>query len=242
MDYFDDARELVKHSEESLEKILKSYDESLHEMTIKKTLLIEIKNLMENLRSALDFTAHGLFDLYGDTSRASDKIYFPYASETLDSTGFTSKRIIDNKIPGLATNRPDIASKIESYQHFADSSNKWLPKFMDLNNENKHQNLTPQTRRETKQLTISSGGASISLGQGASISLGKGASISIGGVKIPGGQTFDSNNPAKITGQGTQEVITWVSFHFTTNDEPVIPLLKNALSGTKKIVDELTSM
>ena len=75
----------------------------------------------------------------------------------------------------MTTNRPEIAVKIESYQHFSNDENSWLPKFMELNNENKHQRLTPQTRKEVKQLNIKSGGggASISLGGGASISLGR---------------------------------------------------------------------
>ncbi len=33
-------------------------------------LLIEIKNFMENLRSALDYSAHGLFDKYGDKKKS----------------------------------------------------------------------------------------------------------------------------------------------------------------------------
>jgi len=242
MSYFDDAKYLVEFCKPTLEKIKKEYTDSLHERAIKKSLLIEIKNFMENLRSALDFTSHGLYEKYGDHARNGDKVYFPYAWEGLDNAGFNSKNLIDNKIPGLPANRPDIASKIESYQHFASTNNLWLPKFMDLNNENKHQQLTPQIRKETKQLDISSGGARFSLGEDASIILGAGASIQIGGVTIPGEQTFDVNNPAKIFGSGKQEIITWVSFHFTTNDEPVLLLLTNALTGIDKIISELTTM
>ena len=80
MSYFDDAKDLVGHAREELPKIQKAYDECLHEQSVKRTLLIEIKNLMENLRSALDFTAHGLFDKYGYSSRPNPKVYFPYAS------------------------------------------------------------------------------------------------------------------------------------------------------------------
>ena len=113
---------------------------------------------------------------------------------------------------------------------------------MELNNENKHQRLTPQTRKEVKQLNIKSGngGASISLGGGASISLGRGAVIQIGDTIIPGGQTFDANNPP-ITIGGTKEVITWVSFEFTDLNEPAYPLLEKALNGCDKIVIELVN-
>jgi len=91
-------------------------------------------------------------------------------------------------------------------------------------------------------LIISSNGASISFGEGASISFGAGAYIQIGNAIIGGGQTIDVNNPARMAGQGTQEVITWVSFHFSTNDEPVIPLLERALAGTERIIAELSQM
>jgi hypothetical protein len=239
MGKFDDATDLIDHCKKTLEKIRKEYDDSLHEKSLKASLLIEIKNFMENLRSALDFTAHGLFEKYGDQSKKNNKIYFTYAWEGLSLADFKTKKIIDQKIPELPANRPDIESKIESYQYFADPNNSWLPKFMDLNNENKHQHLTPQTRKEIKELKISSGGASISLGEGASISVGSGASIQIGGVTIPGGQSFDVNNPARLVGSGKQEILIWVSFTFTSNNELVLPLLSSSLSGVEKIVSEL---
>ncbi|HCT86518.1 MAG: hypothetical protein DKM50_11480 [Candidatus Margulisiibacteriota bacterium] len=241
MDNFENAKQLTEYSEETFQKIKNIYNASLYEKTIKAALLIEIKNLMENLRSALDYCSHGLFDKYGDTSKKQN-IYFPYAWAGLSATEFRSKRIIDNKIPGLIRNRPDIASKIESYQAFANPSNEWFPKFMDLNNENKHQHLTPQERKETRQLNISSGGASISMGEGCSIQMGAGAMIQFGGAIIPGGQRIDVNNPAMILGNAKQEVITWVSFNFQSNGEPVLQLLEKAVNGVKKIVSELSTM
>ena len=118
---------------------------------------------------------------------------------------------------------------------------------MELTNENKHQRLTPQIRKETRELRISGGDASISVGRasisvgsGASISVGSGASISIGSAVIRGGQSFDVNRPPRVEG-GKVELITWVSFHFDTNDLPVIPLLESALKGVRDIVKELSS-
>jgi hypothetical protein len=242
MGQFDDAKELIGHCKPTFNKIEHAYKESLHDTEIKKTLLIEIKNFMENLRSALDFTAHGLFDKYGKSGFPKPRIYFPYAWTSLDKVHFQSHNIIEKNLPGVAANRPAIATIIESYQHFESADNSWLPKFMELNNENKHQQLTPQIRKETKQLNISSEGVLISLGQGTSISVRHGTSISFGGLDIPGGQCYDANNPAKIIGNGKQEVITWVSFLFSTNNELVLPLLKQSLDGTEKIVNELSNI
>ena len=242
MSYFDDANHLVKYTREHFTNIEEAYNASLSEKGIKPKLLIEIKNFMENLRSALDFTAHGLFQNYGSSTASNPKIYFPYASLSQSKEEFQKSRRIDACIPGLSTSRLDIAAKIESYQHFAAPNNRWLPIFMDLNNENKHQQLTPQVRKEAKELRISSGGASMSMGPGASVSIGPGASIQIGSIIIPGGQSFDVNKPPVTIGPGSKEVITLVSFHFSTNDEPVLPLLKQALEGIGRIVRELSAI
>ena len=241
MDNFANAKELVEFAKESFEQIKKTYQESLQEKIIKPKLLIEIKNFMENLRSALDYTACGLCDKYGDKSK-NQSIYFPYAWKGLSEIDFKTKNIIDKKIPGIKSKRPDIVAQIESYQYFADPHTKWLPIFMDLNNKNKHQNLTPQKRKESKQLNISSGGVSISMGEGCSIQLGSGAMIQMGGAIISGGQRIDVNNPATVLGNAQQEIITWVSFYFKSNGEPVLPLLENSLHGIEKIVNELSLM
>jgi len=242
MSYFDDAKKLVKHAENQFGEIKKVYEQSIHEKSIKPELLIEIKNLMENLRSALDFAAHGLFNKYGDQTKSKSKIYFPHATENQSKSDFQNQNRIEKCIPGLSVSRPDIVTKIESYQYFSDPSNIWLPKFMDLCNENKHQQLTPQERREVKQLKLTSGGTSIILGEGAFISMGSGTQIRMGRMIIPGGQKFNVNNPPVTIGPGTKEIITWISFHFSSNNQPVIPFLKQCVDGIKKIIEELSEL
>jgi len=239
MNHFDDARKLVQYAKDQLVEIEREYYSSLSENAVRTGLLINIKNFMENLRSSLDFTAHGLFQKYGFSASTKPNIYFPYASLNQSKDDFRKSRRIDQCIPGISNRRLDIVEKIESYQYFANPNNKWLPIFMDLNNENKHQQLTPQTRKEAKELRISSGGASISMSPGSSISMSQGASIKIGNMVIPGGQSFDSNKPPKTIGTGKKELITWVSFHFSINNEPVLPLLKQSLEGVDRIVEEL---
>ena len=242
MNYFEDASLLVQHAKEHLAMIEKEYRLSLSDKVIRPSLLIDIKNFMENLRSSLDFSAHRLFQKYGFSASSNPNIYFPYAWLNQSKDEFRKSRRVDNCIPGMSNRRPDIVDKIESYQHFANPSNRWLPVFMDLNNENKHQQLTPQFRKETKELRISSGGASISMGPGASISMSPGASIQLGNMVIPGGQSFDANKPPATIGSGKKELITWVSFHFSTNDEPVLPLLKQTLEGVDRIIGELSAL
>jgi hypothetical protein len=240
MAHFDDAHALVEHARQELGEIRAAYDASLHDKVISPKLLIGIKNFMENLRSALDFTAHGLFAKFGSSPHKAPKVCFPYASQNQDIAAFRQSKRVEACIPGITAARPDVVAMIEGYQHFAGAANAWLPVFMDLSNANKHQQLTPQVRRETRELRISSGGASISLGEGASISMGPGTSIQMGRLVIPGGQEFDVTRPPRTIGEGRTEVITWVSFHFSSNGAPVLPLLESALDGVGRIVANLS--
>ena len=242
MAYFDDARDLVAHATEKLAELREAYDQSLREQSVKRTLLIEIKNLMENLRSALDFSAHGLFDKYGQSSKGTVKAYFPYARLSQTQAEFQASQRIETCIPGLSASRPDIVTKLESYQHYAHPENRWLPLFMELNNENKHERLTPQTSEEKRQLKLESGGAAISMGPGTSIHMGRGASIRMGNMLIPGGQKISPSSPARYLGRGTQTVTIWVSFRFEANGELVMPFLENAVKKTNRIVSELGSL
>ena len=214
MAYFDDANTLVEHVENELPKLQHAYDESLDEKNIKPQLLVDIKNVMENLRSALDFAAHGLFDRYGNSKKTNPNIYFPYSRLGQDLAAFRASNRIETCIPGIAATRPDIVAALESYQHFSDPKNEWLPLFMVLNNENKHQRLTPQTRVDVQQLIASLGKASISFGEGGTES----------------------------TATNYQSAIKWVSFTFSSNDQLVIQFLKTAVENTKRIVTELGSI
>ena len=241
MTSFDDARELVTHADNGLSKIRSAYEQALHAQSVSALMRVEIKNFFENLRSALDFAAVGLFERHGNSVKKNPKIYFPYALKEQDRSEFEKCGRIETCIPGISAGRPDIVGALMEIQHFGARGYKWLPVFMELTNENKHQRLTPQVRRERKELRIAGKGASMSLGQGASISLGAGASISIGGAVIRGGQSFDVSKPPQVSG-GKTEVITWVSFHFEANQEPVMPLLEGALNGVREIVNALAAL
>lgn len=238
MTVFDDATNLVRHAEKELPQIRAAYERSLHAKVVETTLLIEIKNFCENLRSALDFSACGLFEKFGSAQKGKPKVYFPYATANQNRDEYIKSGRIEKCIPGITASRPDVVALLLELQHFGGRGNGWLPQFMELNNQNKHQRLTPQVRREAKELRISGGGAAISVGQGASISIGVGASISIGGAVIRGGQSFGVDRPPVVEG-GKSEVITWVSFHFEDNGQPVIPFLETALKGCREIVTEL---
>lgn len=66
MKQFDDAKTLVEHSRNQLSKLRILYDSSLEGKSIDPGLLIEVKNLCENLRSSLDILAVGINLKYCD--------------------------------------------------------------------------------------------------------------------------------------------------------------------------------
>src|SRR5262245_51786680 len=109
MSAFEDAADLVRHAEKELPKIREAYEASLHAKTISQNLLIEIKNFFENLRSALDFAASGVFERYGSSPQAKPRIYFPYATASQTRALFEQSGRIEACIPGITGSRPDIA-------------------------------------------------------------------------------------------------------------------------------------
>lgn len=242
MAHFDDAQALLSQSELQLASIQAAYEASLEKKEVSPELLIAIKNLMENLRSALDFAAHGLFLKFGKAAGRDPRVYFPYAKQDQTRSDFIASGRIEACIPGLSAERPDIVARLEGYQHFAAPDNEWLPVFMELNNENKHQQLTPQTRKESKELRLSSRGGEVAIGPGASISLGPGASMRVGDMVIRGPQDFDAATAPSAVGSGKVTVVTWVGFHFVSNDEPVLPFLRKAFEGVKRIIEELAAL
>lgn len=236
MDAHKDAIALVDHASDELARIRAAYEQALSAQSVSPALLIAIKNLCENLRSALDFVSVAIHerDCAGDTAKLN--IAFPYAKATTTQQEF--RETLVKRFSGLDTTRPDLFQSFVDVQHFGSKGFTWLPAFIELNNESKHQRLIPQVRREQRELHISNGGTGIVLGQGAAIVLGNGASVSVGGALIHGGQTVSTDNIPSMLG-GKAEIVTWVSFHFETNNQPVIPLLMKATAGVREIVEML---
>ena len=111
---------------------------------------------------------------------------------------------------------------------------------MELNNRNKHEKLTPQSRTETRELRIESQGATMSLSGNANETVGPGASISVGGATILGTQQIDAHKAPIMVGNGKQTITIWVSFNFDENGEEVLCFLGNAVACTEQIVNELS--
>jgi len=236
---FDMAESLVVTAREQLEDVKKEYQLSLNAKTIAVKLQISIKNLLENLRSALDYCAREVEERCVPTQPPAGRVYFPIAKRGSAKQDFRS--LIGSNLPGLLQARSDVVDLLAAFQEFSSQDNDWLPDLATLCNENKHEQLTPQVRRESRQLQIESDGVSISLGEGAQISMGSGTAIQMGRMTIPGGQTFGPRAPPRVSGPGKVKDVVWVSFAFAAISRSVLPFLEQAIAGVEKILNTIRS-
>ena len=64
-DRFEMALALVNDAQPRLSELQRAYEQSLHAKSVSVDLQIQIKNVMENLRSALDYCACESHERYG---------------------------------------------------------------------------------------------------------------------------------------------------------------------------------
>lgn len=210
-----DVRGALEYVEKSLAAIKKDYDKSLEQKEICYNLRMQVKNVMENLRSALDYMALDTHESFPNQKNTKDKIYFPYGK---DQAAFEFR--VKKCFPELKATAPDIYLSFENMQPHM-QGNTWLYDFCRLTNDNKHDSLTPQTRTSQKTYSIGHAGNNILSGPAGAIEAEPGA-ICINEIPI----TFDPKTgiPQQTPGLDI-EVITWISFMFQGTKIEVYPFL-----------------
>ncbi|RPJ57490.1 MAG: hypothetical protein EHM12_09100 [Dehalococcoidia bacterium] len=215
---------IAKHND-----IKRRYNDALKNKSL--DLRIPVKNLMENLRSALDYIAHDIYDSICKPDRAAKRlpdprtIYFPYSQQPAD---FVSS--IGSSLPNLSILSPNVYSIVESIQPFK-SGNSWLYDLCKILNENKHDRLVPQERKETGTYTVKrqQGSVSIARGPGISVTSMPGA-VTIMGVPADFRGDHIATHPA---GNLKHEIITWVAFIFEGTAINILGLLDKSVPGIK---------
>lgn len=235
MSRLNDINAVLEVADESLKKIQAEYDQSLSSKAISTKLSVYIKNYLENLRSPLDYLASEICEKLLSISKAH-KAYFPISCE--NNGAFATH--LSRNLPRLDALNLPLYTVLKELQPYQPSGCKALPKLSKLVNENKHNQLSPQTRTERRGLTINfPGGASISMGPGASIS-GGGVISSGGGWISPAGGTISGDSPARAGGGGVNQTVTrWVSFTFDETGDNVISLLKACREDVGDILERV---
>ncbi|MBI5491966.1 MAG: hypothetical protein HY893_03415 [Deltaproteobacteria bacterium] len=212
---------LLEKSNVTFAELKRAYEASLHEKNVRGDLKVDIKNIFENLRSCLDYLAHDIFETCCASSVKPDRLYFPIRPTMTEFNQAVSH------YPGLQTTNKSVYDVLEAVQPYHDP---WLDHFNKLNNENKHQDLVEQTRTESRHVTVSSGGGSVSWGPGVTF----GGGVRINGVPIdPRTQLPVPNNQVRT------EIVVWVDFLFKENGLSVLPFIEQSLKKIEQIFRDL---
>jgi len=148
---FSDIHAVLNKAKRLIEKIEDEYKQSLTSQTVSDELLVDIKDYLGNLRSALDY-------LRAKVSKHS----FPICK---------TEKEFENVTTDLSD---EIKNMIKKFQPF--QGNDWISWFNTLNNKSKHLTLIPQKRKEDIRVTVSSPkGGSVSWGQ--DVTFGNGVSV-----------------------------------------------------------------
>ena len=250
----DHAQALLGSARDALPKIEDLYNGSLAEKELDSQLLIQIKNLLENLRSALDYVARDVFERFCTPPEGGKTIpvYFPILRRTATPQDFSN--FANGRFPGLRENARTLYDCLESYQVYKSPENEWLVQFNELCQENKHEHLSPQTRREEKQTQFSDkSGGSVSWNEGVyfgpggrivfkpggKLSFGRGGSVGFGksGVRIMG-RPVDPQAQAPVPDpESALRRVVWVDFRFDALGVSAFPFLRTCLAKVAGIME-----
>ena len=235
MKRYKDVLVLIQESTKQYKEVRELYDKALRDKSL--DIRIKVKNLMENLRSILDYTAH---DIYESVCRPHRQIlgkpdprniYFPYGRNEND---FDSS--IASSLPDLEVLSISIYSLIKNEQPFM-SSNPWICDLCSINNENKHDRLTPQTREEIETYTVEGNQGSVSVvvnNPNIRVTSQPGA-VRIFGVPAQFAPEGIKTAPSNLVHKRT----IWVSFVFEGTSINALNLLKTAVPKVEALVNSI---
>ncbi|WP_339196687.1 hypothetical protein MKY27_17715 [Solibacillus sp. FSL R5-0449] len=136
MNRFDMAYALIKRAKLRRNEIGDHgdpYEEAILYGIVSVEIQIVLKEVLEHLRSALDYTAMEVVERI--TGKVSRRIYFPIVKSE-DSPEEINKKV-EKALPGVNKINLEIIKLFESFQY-----SDWLSKFATVCNESKHQKLS----------------------------------------------------------------------------------------------------
>ena len=232
----DDVRALLTAAADQLQTIEAGYDKALRDESL--DLRVPVKHLMEDLRSALDYMAHDIYDSCCRAQRAASgkpdprTIYFPYGQREND---FRSG--LGSSLPGLQSAAPRIYDLIRAIQPFC-SGDTWLYDLCSILNQKKHDRLTAQTRTERETHTVEgpTGSVTIPVNNPSVRITSKPGAVRLFDVPAQFRSDRILTAPSdKLKHQRTK----WVAFLFEGSSVNVLRLLRKAVPGICKLGEDL---
>ncbi len=214
---YPDIEAVLIRAKEQLNKIENAYGDALQSKSIPNELLVDIKDYLGNVRSALDYLACKI---------QSKNAYFPVANSVTDFTA---------RVQDFPKNTISILEGVQSYK-----SDNWLSNFSLLSNKNKHVTLIPQTRTEIKETRITGPGGKVSWGPGVTF----GSGVSVMGVQIdPITQLPVQNNVVRteiIT--WVHFIFDNSDFQNLPDNISALPFLKETFQKVVKIIKDIEDL
>lgn len=114
------------------------YEAALISQNVPVEMQVALKELLEHLRSALDYAARAVcVECAPLTGR--EKIYFPIARPEAREADFAA--LVGRQMPGVLAHRPELVEVLASFQAFRSADNLWLTDLATLANVAKHEFL-----------------------------------------------------------------------------------------------------
>jgi hypothetical protein len=230
-----DVYTIITEAKKQYERILKEYDRALREQSL--DLRVPVKNLMENLRSSLDYMSHDIYETCCQATRITSgksrprNIYFPYGD-----TEKNFKSAIGSSLPDLADSNPTVYDLIASIQPFR-CKDTWLYDLCLIVNENKHDKLKAQERSEKDIYTVESEHGYVGIpvnDPNIRITSTPGA-VKIFGVPAEFTSEGIKTAPSKLIHKRTK----WVAFTFEGSNINVIAMLDRSITFIPDFADKL---
>lgn len=218
----DRAKELLLELKNACNDDLQAKSVSGKTRNLSQEVLLKIRHLLD--QAIYKFYEKHISPKLSDADRKSARVYFPIVSKKENLKSVLGR----GKMSNLETNHNDLYLFLDSVQPY-NQDYLWLGHLANYSSE-KHIRLTPQTKAETKRVTVSSGKGSVSWGPGVTF----GGGVSVMGVPIdPTTQLPVPNNIVET------KIENWVSFLFEGSDVNVLWLCKKSVEDGEKIVNEI---
>lgn len=226
MNWLNDSKACLSVAEQMINEIEVITYESIKDPALLPFLKVKIKNFLENCRSPLDYAAQYIFDEYCRTHYTERelrrlKVYYPYRkTESLLDVA------IKENFRNLSLIRKDIVEIFKESQPF--TNNYWLSYLTDLINENKHRNLSTQTKTQTTTIKHAQ----------------------LGGVTITNSEMVNVKTPVHFNGTYINfinpspydhlfDASVNVEYFFTDLKLSVLPTLRQIFTGISLVINEL---
>lgn len=210
-----DVDVLVKSMKAGLAQIEAIYNRDLTAKAVSDDLLLAVRRVIDDERSALDFVAHAINQKYGKPGR---RAYFPITTADAEFTA-----LLDKNIPNLSRSQPKIAAAVERYQPYH-TEHEALRHLGELSRVNKHHGFTAQTREETRWLQAGQVGWNPD-------------NVTFGGNVFIGGHRVDPQTQRPV-GIPVVETV-YVGWQFKTPPVPVLPTLRSIATTVEAATNDI---